>query len=158
MANPLARVSQALGMALAQPFIGCRLYRSAALSLNTSTATKIIWDAQNWDPFNMHDPVINPTRITPGRAGKWRVEVQLSFAANSTNHRYSAIYLNTVNKTFNIVIHSSSQPVYACIRDVIETKTGLDYIEIEGWQNSGGALGLTVGSPETFVNVEYAGR
>src|SRR5262252_2004637 len=58
----------------------CRVYRTGAQSITQNTQTAIIWDNEVYDTDTMHDNVTNNTRITFKTAGKYRVNVNYSWA------------------------------------------------------------------------------
>jgi len=123
-------------------FVGVKLSKSAAQSLSNNTGTKITWDTEDYDTDAFHSTSSNTSRITvpSGKAGKYRITATGSFANSATGQRYLAFYKNgTMILVFSRLGGFSSFDTAACGTIDVNLSVG-DYIELEAFQNSGGAL------------------
>lgn len=140
----------------------CTLYRSAALTAFTTAVTTVIpWDAEEYDTPGMHSTSVNPSRINILRTGKYQISGLVSFNAHATGSRIAHLRLNSAgNPASGTQLaewlfqapatggHGGRAPF------VIERQlTAGDYIEVFGYQNSGGNLAIIQGVTNTFVTV-----
>lgn len=117
-------------------------YATSAQSLADSTVTAISLDGEEYDLDAGHSTVTNTSRYTVAAAGKYLCIATLPFASNTSGIRSvglqvngafirgSAIQTPTLATTNTWVGQALS--VAACNVN--------DYIEMYGWQTSGGAL------------------
>lgn len=139
-------------------FNGCRVYRSAALSVADATQTPVDFDAESFDPQAMHSTSTNPSRVVLGRIGKWRVKWQLSYALNSTGIRVAALALNgTEISTVSNANPGGSGSSYVGSEDIVDATAVTDYLEVVPFQNSGGSLAYNVGAAKCFLSAAYVG-
>ena len=126
-------------------FVGVSLTKSAVQSCANNTGVKITWDTENFDTDNFHDPSTNTSRITipAGKAGKYSISATGSFSPNATGQRYFALYVN------NVLIIILSRNAGNSVADLGQSGTAIlnlavsDYVELEAFQNSGGALNFS---------------
>jgi len=134
----------------------CRLYQVAGPTLLTSTFSLFDWDAEHSDKHNMHDNIINPSRITITITGIYSCLARIRFVNNTTGIRETEIYLNGTATTAKIV-GINTQPANS--GTALTTVTAVckmllvpgDYLEVMGFQNSGGNL-ATEGGIEGYRN------
>lgn len=121
------------------------VFNSAAVSVASSvTLAALSADSENYDNNAMHSTSVNTSRITIQTAGRYEVGTVLSFAANATGNRATAFRVNGVTDytvdlrggfgTNTNTISGSRTLVLAAA----------DYVEVFTWQNSGGALNITL--------------
>lgn len=123
--------------------IGAEVYLSAAQSLGTGAWTAINFDASRADTHGFHSASTNPSRLTipAGEAGTYLVVAHLSLAASTTGLRSARIALNG-----SISNNMADQriPAHPSEHHLVASATGSvnagDYIELYGYQNSGGPL------------------
>ena len=130
--------------------------------LATATFTPIVFNAEDYDNFNGHDLVTNPTRYTCQVAGWYTLSGGIGYAVSGTGSR-GAIW----QKNGSFI--ANSQCMYASsgslVSTIISAKTvdvqlavG-DYVELCGYQNSGGTLALTAsgagGSDNAYANIKW---
>lgn len=115
------------------------------ISLTSASATFLTFDTETTDTASMIDLGSQPTRITIPADGEYDLNVWGYFAANATGVRIAAIYLGGValqaNDTRNAVaagVHS-----FNITLNNVFFNTG-NYLQVQGYQNSGGALNLSV--------------
>jgi hypothetical protein len=145
-----------------RPAVMAKVYRSTAKSIPTGTDTAIDYDSTDYDPYGLHDPAVNPTRLTvpvgSGLAGKWLFMGLNAFASNATGYRtgnnvknavtnLGHMRLNAVNGQFTIL------ETYA-VADMAEG----DYMENTVHQNSGGALNSSSGLVGSWYVAIFLGK
>lgn len=137
---------------------GCRTGHSANQSLTNSTNTVIAFDTERWDTDTIHDNVTNNSRLTCKTAGKYQISACIAYASNATGDRETSIRLNGTT----VIAYDTRSAVNGAV--TIATISTLwdmavnDYVEVLGFQTSGGALNVTTNaaySPE-FMMVRVA--
>jgi hypothetical protein len=120
-----------------------RATKSANQSVNDSTWTSIAFGGTDtFDTNTIHDPSTNNTRLTCKVAGKYTVTGCAGFDTNTTGMRALRLLVNAAT-----VYSQQRQPpiasfeTYINVTDVIELAVN-DYVELQGFQNSGGALNV----------------
>lgn len=138
-------------------FTGCRSFRSAALAVPNAAWTAIPLDAETFDTHGFHDNATNPSRFTvpAGKAGKYRISAQVTWSANATGGRYAGIRKNGLEMAVAAFVPSTANTA-AVVTDVLDLVVG-DYVEMWGWQNSGGSLNVAGGTSQTFFSIEHLG-
>ena len=122
-------------------FVGVRLTKSAAQSCANNTGTMITWDTETYDTDAFHSTSTNTSRITipAGKAGYYSISATGAFAGNATGQRYYAFYKNgSFSQIFGRAGGYSADTVLS--GTLILNLAVADYIEVEAFQNSGGAL------------------
>lgn len=132
-------------------FIGCRALLSGAQSVNNTTDTAILFNAESFDSDPnglMHDNVTLSSRITIRTSGTYNLSGVAEFAANSTSTRRALIRLNgstILAGDSKIACAEGGQTTYT----TVATSYALvvtDYIELFVYQASGGALNVSTAS------------
>jgi hypothetical protein len=139
-------------------FVGVRLTKSATQSLANNTGTKITWDTETYDTDGFHSLVTNTSRITipSGKAGYYSITATGAFGANATGQRYFAFYKNgTMELVYARNAGYSAADLAASGTAILNLAVG-DYIELEAFQNSGGALQFN-DNPLTQFSAQYLG-
>lgn len=123
--------------------IGARVYNDAAISHATSGAWQsLTFNQERFDTDTIHSTSSNTGRLTATTAGKYIISGCLSWATNGTGTRIVRIFLNG---TTPIERDSKGANSAATVDQTITTIYDLaadDYVELAGWQNSGGALDI----------------
>jgi hypothetical protein len=122
-------------------FVGVRLTVSTNQSCANNTGTMINWDTENYDTDAFHSTSTNTSRITipAGKAGYYSISATGAFSANATGQRYFAFYKNgSFEQIFGRAAGYSADTVLS--GTVVLNLAVNDYIQIEAFQNSGGAL------------------
>lgn len=135
--------------------------RTAAQSIPDATATAIAWDAEDFDTDAIHDNVTNNTRLTVPMAGKYLITANVSFAFNATGTRLLRLRKNGASQ-----LAANSLPSHASIGvgvgfAYIASLAASDFVEIQAFQNSGGALNVLGNDTEqgnTFASIVYVGE
>jgi len=139
--------------------VGCSLWASATQSISNDTATAVLYDSEEWDTDGFHSTSTNTSRITipTGKDGKYLVEAQIFFAANTTGNRQVRI-----RKNGSIVltgIQYAPNPAfgfYATTSGVLSLAAG-DYLECFVLQASGGSLNTGGGQSDNRFSVTFLG-
>ena len=129
-------------------FSGTILRKSANQSFNNGTITTVTWDTETTDTDSYHSSGSN-TRITIPKTGIYLVGYGITYAANTTGQRYGWIGINGNNSDrfdgYRLTSASSSDST-AIGGMSIMSLSATDYLEVFGFQNSGGSLNVAGGS------------
>ncbi|HKZ40827.1 MAG TPA: hypothetical protein VJ044_07675 [Candidatus Hodarchaeales archaeon] len=126
---------------MANWFQPVEVYISGTPLIANSSQTTLDWTAEHFDPFSLHNPAVNPSRITIAKAGKYFVHAGIKFLSNATGTRI--LYL-LKNGTIQLGIERSGTSVFDIVM-LIHRQFDLavgDYLQIAVFQNSGGDLTL----------------
>ena len=142
-------------------FVGCMFFKGASQTLSNNTFTAITFAETDYlDTDGFHDPSTNNTRITipSGKAGKYLVN---GYILNDTgiNSARTRIYLN--GTAFYETRYALAGDDNGMGVSIIMDLTVGDYIELYGYQNTGGnnaVYGSTdLGIKATSFGVQYLG-
>lgn len=146
-------------------FVGCSLQK-ATQSIATGTWTALSWNAEVYDSNGFHDNTTNNSRVTipTGYAGKYLITTTICYdQSGGTGARYIGVYKNggSVSLTAtgipgNVAVTGTFSMTYT---DIVNCSVA-DYLEIYGYQSSGGALGAlgnASGAGISNFNVTYLG-
>jgi hypothetical protein len=129
----------------AAAFAGVRAVANAVTSLTTATWTAIaLAGTDRFDTDAFHDPASNNTRLTvpSGKAGKYLIGAQGSFAANVTGQRGLRIILNgatVIAGELNDATNDAALPTRITTVTLYDLAVA-DYVEMQEWQDSGGSI------------------
>lgn len=117
------------------------VYKNAAQSIANGTFVVVSWPAEQFDTVNGHDNSTNNSRFTipAGYSGKWFFTGAVNFAAGGGATRICAFYKNGAMYNGKRETVAGANTYTALHAKVIDVVAG-DYIEIAGYQDSGGAL------------------
>lgn len=124
-------------------FSGCELSKSAAQSLTNSALTPITFDTEVLDTDGYHSTSSNTSRITIPKAGIYLFHGNITFAPNTTGSRFAWIQLNGVDSRHGL--NGGMDPEGDdCGLSVVtlQSLSASDYVELYGFQSSGGALNV----------------
>jgi len=117
-----------------------RAYSSGNQTISNSTYTKITLNNKNFDTNNNFDLTTN-YRFTPTIAGYYQINGQVFFIGNASGQVQIAIYKNGTQYNFgsgtNNNVNIGGQVV---VSDLVYMNGTTDYVELWGWQGSGGNL------------------
>lgn len=121
----------------------CSAYAGAAQSLTDSTLTVLALNSEDYDTTTMHDPVTNNSRITvpTGGDGLYLITGTAHYVSNTTGYRIAELYKNGATRLQATFLGPcpGGQDTVIPVTSVVVLAAG-DYIELRGWQSSGGAL------------------
>ncbi len=103
----------------------------------------LTFDSENFDTDNMHSNVINNSRITITKTGKYSVGGNIQWAANINNMRSLGVVKNgSIFLLSTTVAVAGNNIAFAQNVSGIKNLLAGDYIELYVYQNSGGALNV----------------
>lgn len=125
----------------------CRVYHNAAQSIPNVTGTLLAFNSERYDTDTMHDTVTNNSRITIKTAGLYVVTLNFTWPTNGTGERRASIFLNGATQ----IAFSSTSPAQIttdngiCLATIYKLAVN-DYLTVQVYQSSGGALNVNSGS------------
>jgi hypothetical protein len=132
------------------PREGCRAFNSVNFAVPNNAPTAVTFDSNRFDPFGMHSGVVNPSRITIVRAGRYNLGGCVEFANAGAGYRELGLRINgAVTIAANAVpqVGAATRVNVGCDYEFALN----DYIELMAFQNSGGPINATAAgnySPE----------
>lgn len=140
-------------------FVGCSVYKSTVQSINSATYTAITWDLEYYDTDAIHSTTSNTSRFTvpTGKSGKWLLSGFIQYGSNSTGTRGAGIYKNGT-----VYAYPSQGPVSPTVDTIqpisfVIDLVAADYVELFGYQNSGGALDVKGNTSGSIIQFSYLG-
>ena len=137
------------------PFIGARVFNSAAISAANGAFTVLTFDSERFDTDNIHDLASNTSRLTVKTAGKYRIYGNVEFASAAGGaFRLVGILLNGATSIAEGGSNGATIVAGPNVRSTVCTTYDLalnDYVELRVFQDSGGALNVNASgnySPE----------
>ena len=140
-------------------FVGVSAFKTAAQSLANNTGVLVSFNDENFDTDGFHSTTLDTTRFTipSGKAGKYLLVARVVFDANATGVR--AAYWKKNGTTIAQPAQWSAGSAGAtrmCITSILSLAEG-DYIELEAYQNSGGALDISGTTEFTNMQMQFLG-
>jgi len=133
-------------------FVGANVVSSTNQSIANATFTIANFGSENFDTNTFHDNTTNNSRMTipSGKGGYYLVTCAMQFASNDTGFRAVILNKNGSNyQNLNWVDADSGNNIWAGGSATVSC-VPTDYLEIEVYQNSSGALNLNAGSNFTI--------
>lgn len=138
-------INRALRGGPERPF--CKLRNSGVQSVaNNSVAAGavLLWDTEVKDTHGWHSTSSNTSRITPNVAGVVELKTVIHYAGNATGRRAAVAKLNGGTAIYGEVkAATSASGVASILVCEFEVNGATDYLEVWGFQDSGGALNTT---------------
>lgn len=128
-----------------------RVTHSTTQSLSTATVTTLSFDTEHYDTWAMHDTVTNNSRLTAVKPGVYLVGGHVEFPANATGQRGLYIYLNGATYLAYAIHDAAAANETAVTVSTVDSFNVGDYVELRGYQSSGGALNVNAVSRYTPV-------
>jgi hypothetical protein len=130
----------------------CRVYHNANQTLATSGySAAAAFNSERWDTDLMHDTATNNSRITFQTAGKYLVACQWSIAAFAGGARRGGrIRINGGTEIAVELRSGVSINVIGMTGPTLWPFAAGDYIEFEGYQDSGGSQANALQSSSAF--------
>ncbi len=128
---------------LAQPNVRASL-AGAFTHDDTGNWKAVLYSAENFDAFDLHNVSSNTSRLTLSPPGRWIVGGGCAFAANATGQRGLRVSKNgTVVPGGQFLVDAAAAGTTNLgVANIVNIVAG-DYIELETFQNSGGNLDHT---------------
>lgn len=128
------------------------IYQATVQSLVSTTFTAITFDASTLDSDSGHSNVTNNSRYTGKTSGWFEFAGCVNFAGNATGARGTQWNKNGASVTQSQVMMfagTAAVTLGAIARTKkIQLNGTTDYVELQGFQSSGGALNTAVASPD----------
>jgi len=142
-------------------FVGCRVTNSTDQSIPNATRTVVTFDTETFDTDGFHSTSTNTGRMTipAGKAGKYLVTGNVTFATNSTGAREIYLFKNGSFYSQVFAVATSAGSSGNAIPDIVSLAVG-DYVEIRVEQSSGGSLSVRGdgwGTGATYFGITYLG-
>ena len=131
--------------------VKARAYRSAAQSVANSTTVKIQLSSESFDNHSAFDSTTN-YRFTAPVSGTYRVDANIVWLTNATGVRGTLIYKNGTAIATSYTSGHTSNVTGATVSTTVQLDKG-DYLELYGFQDSGGSLDTFSSSSTTFMSV-----
>lgn len=122
------------------PINATRVNKFSDQAFTNSTFAPQSWAVENFDTGGLHDPTTNNSRITFPSAGIWIIGSTICWEANGTGARYTSLRLNGASDVAIVDQAASSGGVTRQNVMTLLNVAPTDYIEVLGWQSSGGNL------------------
>jgi hypothetical protein len=145
----------------ASGFVGCKIKMTSTQSMSNNTKTTIAFPAEDFDTSSFHDNSSNNSRITipVGKAGYYLVIGKIHWrGAAGSNLRDVYLMKNgsdVETTSFGNVATTAADTAINC-QTIVNCAEG-DYIELAGYQSSGGALVYFSATTSTTLQVQFLG-
>ena len=119
-----------------------RVFNAGSITVPTSTWTTITCDSERFDNDTLHSTAANTGRLTATVAGTYLIIGNISFDASATGTRIARIFLNGATEIALVsvpAVATGAVGTAICVT-TLWVMAANDYVELQGWQNSGGDL------------------
>jgi hypothetical protein len=125
-------------------------YPNSSQSTTTSVFTKIQLNAEIFDTASCFDSTTN-YRFLPNVAGYYQINGNISFSGSASGYAQIAIYKNgTGYQQGSIAPNNTAVGAQCSVSSLVYLNGTTDYVELWGWQNSGGSLALLGTGSQTY--------
>jgi len=122
------------------PREGCRLTNNAPVAIPNNALTAVAFPFERYDPYNMHNTVVNNSRINILRTGNYVVGGCIEYAAAVAGSRKIFVRKNgTTNVVGNSTLSLGAEDTVISTECIYQFTVN-DYIELIAFQNSGGPI------------------
>jgi hypothetical protein len=138
---------------------GAKAYNNANQSITTGTVTAINLQVEDFDTDGLHDNVTNNTRLTVQLTGIYEIHANILWDTNATGGRHCIIRKNGVATDLLVssIPGNGAFSPNSHISGFIQLTAG-DYIEMFGFQDSGGNLNALAIGQQTHLSAIYGGE
>ena len=144
-----------------------RYYLNPNLSLPNASWTAVTWGGTDatygfFESHDMQNPASNPSRITPGEAGIYRVTATGHFNSHATGYRALRLTFQdgtSLGESYS-TITSAATYHSVVLTTLVRIPLVTDWFQLEAYQSSGGALDLMGGGANwqlTNLGIEKVG-
>lgn len=136
----------------------CRVRQTVVQPITSGTPTGITMDVEDFDPFNIHNPAANTSRITPTTPGYYRFDGGVYLGSAGANAWDAAIAKN------GTAVQSGARETLTGIAGRLAGATlymngTTDYAELQVNQGSGAAVNTNSSSRfSSWLECRYTGR
>ena len=138
-----------------------RVFNSAGQTLVSGTPLDVTWDSESFDPQGMHDPAVNPSRITIPTVGKvsgaWKVigVAQVTAGANAgvltAELRRDGVVFATFIRAF-----LAAESFTVLLSDFVSDPTPGSFFQLRLSQGSGASCTVAGGSNNSYLTVLHS--
>jgi hypothetical protein len=128
-------------------------------SIANNTDTKLTWNVEEYDTNSYHSTVTNTSRITVPSTGYYLITWFVPWQYNSTGRRVQNLFKNG-NGIAAYPLGADGASSYAANaagRSLVLYLTASDYLEVNVYQNSGGALNA-LGNDGGYIHMTFAAQ
>jgi hypothetical protein len=138
-------------------FVGVGVKKSANQSIANATFTAITFNQEDFDTNAFHDTSTNNTRITipAGKAGYYAIAGIIIWSGNGTGNRGIELQKNGASVSYMNFLSAPATNDGGYSMSYILNLAVSDYVELFGYQTSGGALNII--SAGTSWQMQYLG-
>jgi len=119
-------------------------YASGATSVANSTFTKILFAASEFDTAS----AVSSSRFTPTVAGYYQINACVTYGNNSSAEKVCAVFKN--GATYKIGQDFTASIYGTTVSCIVYLNGSTDYVEIYGYQTSGGAINTNAIQVQTY--------
>lgn len=125
----------------------CQATRTSTQSIPSSVLTVVLLTSEDWDTDAFHSTSSNTSRLTipSGLGGIYQLEANIQWTPSITGQRIVTLLKNGVAQTPNLdtalIPNAGVAPNTTAVRSI--SLAAGDYVELQVFQDSGGALTLT---------------
>lgn len=132
---------------------------SGTISISNNTITAVTWNSEDFDTDGFHSTSSNTDRITipSGKNGKYLFVAQLKYNENATGARQLRLNKNGTFISHGVVAVNSGSSSTTVNLSIILDLVATDYITVDAFQGSGGALDLLVDDKVSFFSAQFLG-
>ena len=121
----------------------CRAFASAAVSVPNLAITALALNSESQDNDGIHSTVTNTSRATPPTAGGYVVTGWVTYAGSTGGSQRTALLrLNGTTKIGQLDEPRNGAAETALSLVALYRFSGTDYVELCGYQDTGGALNV----------------
>lgn len=135
-------------------YVGARVYNSSVVTVGNAAMTAVTFSAARWDTDGLWSSG-NPSRLTCTRAGVYAMSGHVLFAVNGKGVRDARLVLNgTTPLAIQFSVPQASLDHAVSVSTIYQLAVG-DYVQLQVYQTSGGALNIKSGgsySPELVMH------
>lgn len=138
---------------------GCGIYLDAAnQSIENGAFTAVNFDGELHDTEGWHSQVDNLNRVTVDVSGYYHLHAQVRFDADAgaAGHRTIRIRHEGVTILFEFIEGATDEDMVLAVSGTIYI-AATDYVEVQVYQLSGGALDIIAGAEDTNFFVDLVG-
>ena len=108
--------------------------------------TVLSWDTESYDSTALHSTATNPSRITLTSSGLWSLGASIDWNQNSSGFRTMRLLLNGTT-LLNVATQNASTATAGgqTLTAQRQTASTTDYVEVQGYQNSGSTASISSG-------------
>lgn len=133
------------------------LKQATIQSIPNGALTSISLDASVNDSYGGHSNVTNNSRYTAVVTGWYWVSGVVGFASNGTGQRVADFAVNGADLIYTQVWIPAitGAPTAVSPKSELVLLNAGDYVELRGYQTSGGALNTMVSGPQSSLSVDF---